>query len=113
MEISYEGIGQVCATMRAKGEIKVGNTCSADSNNSVAVSEEEQAITGVAAAVRGEYVSVIIRGIVTMPYTGTAPTVGYGSLAGDGNGGVKCSPDGIGYHVLEVNTSAHTVTFML
>lgn len=113
MNISYEGIDQVCITMRKKGEIKVGDACSAEGNNTVAISADEQLITGVAAAVRGEYVSVIIRGIVTLPYTGSAPGVGYCPLVGDGNGGVKYLLDGINYHVLEVNTSAHTVTFIL
>ena len=49
-----------------------------------------------------------------MPYTGTdAPAVGYAALAADGAGGVKVSTKGNNYLVLNVNTAAKTVSFML
>ena len=42
-----------------------------------------------------------------------APAVGYAALAADGAGGVKVSTKGNNYLVLNVNTAAKTVSFML
>ena len=42
-----------------------------------------------------------------------APAVGYAALASDGADGVNASTKGNNYLVLNVNTSAKTVSFML
>lgn len=113
MDISYEGIGQTCITLRRRPGVSVGCACTMDGANIVDVAGDEYTITGIATAVRGDYVSLMIHGIVTMPYTGSAPGIGYCPLCGDGTGKVKYSLEGINYHVLEVDQSAHTVTFIL
>ena len=69
---------------------------------------------GVSVNVNGGYAGVQLCGAVTLPYTGTeAPAVGYAALAADGAGGVKVSTKGNNYLVLNVNTAAKTVSFML
>lgn len=113
MAISYEGIGHLCVTMKKSGELRVGDTCSVYGNDAVMLAGNGKIVTGMIAAVNSNYVSVIIRGIVTVPYTGTAPTVGECALCADGNGNVKCSQEGKTYHVLSVSTSKKTVTFIL
>jgi hypothetical protein len=54
------------------------------------------------------------RGIITLPYTGTAPSVGYGDLVANGAGGVK---KGAGtnqmFWIFDVDTTNGTVTFDL
>lgn len=113
MAISYEGIGQVCVTLYKNNTVTVGCTCSMAGDNCVGVSEEDENFAGIAAAIRGKYVNMIISGVVTLPYTGTAPGVGYCALAGDGSGNVKYSTEGNIYRVLSVNMKDHTVTFIL
>ena len=54
-----------------------------------------------------------LAGVVTAPYTGTAPTVGYAKLSANGTGGVKASSTGREYLVLDIDPSANTVTFVL
>ena len=65
----------------------------------------------------GDVVSVQDDGFATLPYTSTAPTVGYVVLKADGSGGVAVdSSPSVGdmfYLVVSVDTSAATVTFDL
>lgn len=51
-------------------------------------------IVGVASGRRGEYVLVQLSGVCTMPYSGTAPTVGLRALVCDGSGGAKLGAAG-------------------
>ncbi len=113
MAISYEGIGQTCVTLRKKNTVTNGCVCAMAENNCVGISEEDENIIGIAAAVKGDYVSLIVSGIVTVPYSGTAPGVGICPLAGDGSGNVKYSTEGINYRVLSIDTKNRTVTFIL
>lgn len=61
----------------------------------------------------GDACSVALGGMVTAGYTGTAPTVGWSVLVGDGAGGVKTAETGREYLVVDVDTDAETVTFAL
>ena len=51
--------------------------------------------------------------MVTAGYTGGAPALGWSGLAADGAGGVKSSESGREFLVVDVDTSAQTVTFAL
>ena len=62
---------------------------------------------------RGDLVTVQYRGFVTLPYSGTAPSVGYGILAADGAGGVKGAQSGESYLIVNVDTTAKTVCVLL
>ncbi len=64
-----------------------------------------------------EYGVVKETGYVTLPYTGTAPQVGDDKeLVADGSGGVKIPGEeetGRKYRIVDVDTTAKTVTFRL
>ncbi|MBN2435589.1 MAG: hypothetical protein JXK07_10030 [Spirochaetes bacterium] len=88
-------------------------------NLTVALCDEEDNFRGVVVTIDhgNEVCAVKERGYVTLPYTGSAPSVGEAvELVANGDGGVKtpASPDtGKRYPVVDVDTEANTVTFKL
>ena len=49
----------------------------------------------------------------TVPAEGAAPALGWSGLSADGEGGVQADADGSTYLVVDVDTTAQTVTFVL
>ena len=114
MSISYEGYNNKQLTFKAGEAVTENIPVKLSSNDTVGVCSDGDEFAGVAAQVRNGLAAVQMSGAVTLPYTGdTAPTVGYVSLAADGEGGVTVPVSG-GKKVLaiSVNTTAHTVTFI-
>lgn len=114
MGISFEGIGQWAATF-ACGETDVGQVVKVSGNGEVAACADGDSFCGVVMFVArdGAACSVALGGMVRVPYTGTAPTVGWTGLAADGNGGVKALTTGRSYLVADVDTEGKTVAFAL
>lgn len=91
-----------------------GKLVKLSANNTVAVCTDGDLIFGVLEVVENEVATVQIAGVVTVPYTGTAPNVNYASLVASGTNTVKTdTANAIRYRVLEVNTSTTKVTFIL
>ena len=112
MNVSFEEIGALVVTVPAGtcGEntlCKIGIAGKADS----CVSSDR--FCGVAYGIRGQAAAVQIRGMITVPYSGTAPKPGFSKLCADGTGGVKVSEAGESYLTLAVDTAAKTVTINL
>ena len=49
----------------------------------------------------------------TVPAEGAAPALGWSGLSADGEGGVQADADGSTHLVVDVDTTAKTVTFVL
>lgn len=113
MAISYEGIGQVCVTMRKDDDVTAGMPINIFKNDCVSTADVEDSFVGVVAQVQDSYASVIVRGFVTVGYSGNNPNVGICQLLADGNGKVTCNAEGNTYLVTKVNTTDKTVTFLL
>ncbi len=113
MAISYEGIGQVCVTMRADQNVTAGMPINIFKSDCVSPADVEDSFVGVAAQVHDAYASVIVRGFVTVGYSGSSPNVGICQLLADGYGKVTCNAEGNAYLVTKVNTIDKTVTFLL
>ena len=111
--ISMQGIGAQCLTAKKGAAATAGYPCQFSANDTVADAEKNGSISGVVAGVRGDLVTVQYRGFVTLPYSGTAPSVGYGILAADGAGGVKGAQSGESYLIVNVDTTAKTVCVLL
>lgn len=111
MSVSFEGIGRWCATFLA-GELEQGSPVKVSANGTVAACSAGDAFCGVAVSERDGACAVQLGGFVTLPYSGTAPTVGYAALCADGTGGVK-SGGTASYLAVDVDTAAQTVTFLL
>jgi outer membrane scaffolding protein for murein synthesis (MipA/OmpV family) len=116
MKLSYDSIGQWCATFACSG-VAEGKIVKIGANATAAVCAAGDNFAGMAVSVShgGDACSVQLGGVVTASYTGdTAPTAGFCTLAADGSGGVKVAATGGRSHlVISADTTAKTVTFVL
>ncbi len=112
MSVSFEEIGYLAVTL-PEGTCQEDQVCKVGADGTAQTCAAGDRFCGVVKGLRGGFAGVQIHGIATVPYTGTAPTCGYGSLCADGIGGVKTASAGTTYLVLQVDTTAKTVTFQL
>ena len=114
MRVSFEGIGQWSATF-ACTDVQEGQVVKISGTGEVGKCADGEAFCGVVNTVGrdGEACGVVRVGMVTVPYTGSAPTLGWSGLAADGNGGVKADSAGAKVLVAAVDESAMNVTFVL
>lgn len=112
MAISFNSIGQVCVTCFNSG-VQIDQPCRISSNSAVATCVDGNAIEGVVVARLNNLATVAVRGFVTLPYSGAAPTVGFCPLAAAGSGKVKKADGARQYLVTSVDTAGKTVTFCL
>ena len=114
MNYSYEGIGQWCATF-AGSQAEEGQVVKLAAGKTVGPCAAGDGFCGVVQSVSrdGEACTVALGGMVTAGYTGTAPELGWSILVGDGSGGVKTAATGRSYLVVDVDSTAKTVTFAL
>lgn len=114
MSYCFEGVGQWAATFGADG-VEEGTVVKPAKNGGVTACAADEAFCGVAIYVGrdAKACSVQLGGMTTTAFSGTAPTVGRGILAADGNGGVKTATSGEKYWIVAVDTDAGTVTFKL
>lgn len=112
MSISYQEIGAWCATFAAD-EVEEGHVVKVSGNAKVSECSSGDAFCGVVSALDDDACSVQLGGMVSVAYSGTAPSAGFAILVADGNGGVKSAESGTVYLVSEVNTTAGTLTIKL
>ena len=113
MYYSYEQIGTVCATFSCTPEVKVGQVCHMFGNNCVCMADVDSDFDGVIVGRRELCAAVVVRGFVTVPYTGVPPFVGNTRLRADGTGSVHVANEGKSYLVVNVDTDNQTVTFLM
>ncbi len=111
--ISMQGIGEQCLSAKKGASGTAGYPCKFSANDTVVNAASADGFCGVISGVHGTLVTVQYAGFVTLPYTGTAPTVGYSILVANGGGGVKTASSGKSYLVTKVNSTAGTVTVLL
>lgn len=118
MKLSYEGIGQWAATF-ACDDLAEGELVKISGNGTVAACGTGDDFCGMVLSVSrgGDACAVALGGMVTAGYTvpaeGAAPALGWSGLSADGEGGVQADADGSTYLVVDVDTTAKTVTFVL
>lgn len=113
MSVSVNGFNENVLTFKAEASAKVNAPVKVSKNDTVAACTAGNAICGVVVNTNAGYAGVQLSGFVTLPYTSTAPTLGFTSLCADGTGGVKVGDAGKKYLVTNVNTEKLTVSFML
>jgi hypothetical protein len=111
MSVSFGGFNMNTATFKTTEEITAGTPVKMTESATVAPCADGEEFIGFAVNCDGKYASVQLSGAVTVPYTSTAPEVGYTDLAA-AEGGVK-SGAGREYLVLAVDENAATVTFLM
>lgn len=113
MAISFHSLAQDCVTFRSTAAVTENTVCKVSANGTVNTCSAGEAFCGVAADSKNEQAAVIVRGFVTLPYTGSNPTLGYCTLCANGSGGVKTAEGAREYLVVQVDTAAKTVSFLL
>ncbi len=113
MSVSYEGFNMNALTFHCSSKINKGMAVKINKSDSVVPCADGDVFHGFAVEGDDKYVSVQLKGIVTVPYTGTAPTAGLNKLGANSNGGVKVSTNGSEFLVVSVDETAKTVTFLM
>jgi len=114
MEISFEGIGQVAATFAVQDNVEVGMAVAMTGDGTVGLGKAGDAPCGVVLSTKNGMAAVQVSGMACVGYSGTAPTVGWGMIAGDGTGKIKtATANGVTCLVVSVNTADSTAVIKL
>ena len=113
MTYSYEQIGNICISLDCTSDVQVGQVCQMYTSDCVCKAGADRIFDGVVASKKDSRAGVVVHGFVTVPFTGTAPSVGYRGLLSDGQGGVYSDEEGKNYLIVSVDTANKTVTFLL
>ena len=117
MSISYQGIGEWCATFKRGADVSEDTVVKTGAENTAEKCGAEDAFCGVVRSVArdGKACSVQLGGIVRLRYSGdTAPAAGYSKLTADGTGGVSVNAaKGREYLILNVDSMEKTVDIKL
>lgn len=114
MNLSYESVGQQAVTFAAQSGVNAGTVCTVSANDTVGKPAVGDSFCGYVLDVAKDGAAcVALHGYVQLPYTGTAPALGWSGLCADGSGGVKADDSAKSYLVIHVNTADSTVGFFL
>ena len=114
MKISFEGIGQVAATFMVEGDIQPGMAVALTADSTVGLGKAGDAPCGKVLSVKNGMAAVQIDGMAQVGYSGTAPAIGWGTIAGDGTGKIKTvTTGGKTCMIVSVNTADGTAVIKL
>ena len=113
MTIASKGFAQQVLTMQSASAIAAGSPVKLTDNYTVAAAAADDAFCGVVLSCRDNLCAVQLKGSVTLPYSGTAPTVGVATLAAAADNKVKSAESGTTVLILAVDTTASTLTCIL
>jgi len=114
MKVSFEGIGDQVVSFAAAAGTTAGVFVKVSANGTVAACAAEDNFIGYCINVDGGFAEVMTHGYISCSYTGdTAPTLGFCKLVADTAGKVTADSDGREFLVLELNTTAKTVGFIM
>ncbi len=108
-----DGYGRKEVTLKALYNVSKGVTVSASADYTVKKAEDGEKFMGVCTHADNYAASVLLKGFVKVPYSGTAPSYGYNKLSADGNGGVKTDTDGREILVICVDTESSVCGIIL
>jgi hypothetical protein len=109
MEVSFNGYGENAVTFEAQDDVTAGAPVKMAGNGTVGACASGDDFCGVALNVRGGYAAVQLCGYVRLPYSGTAPAVGWQALSAAGDGAVQVAANG-SRTMLVVDTDETTKT---
>ena len=113
MKVSFEGVGeQVLSFNKASGVTK-GALVKMSANSTVKACDAGDRFMGVCVASGDAFAEIKTAGYVELGYSGTAPAVGYATLAADAGKVKAVTPGGAQYLVIKVDAAAGTVGFIM
>jgi len=110
--ITFDSIHETFMTFSADDGLEAGMVCKITDNCAVGPCQSGDSFCGVARSARLGMAGIVLSGYVTLPFSGTAPTLGYCALCADGTGAVKVGGDRQ-YLVAHVDKNAQTVGLFL
>lgn len=114
MAISFNAIGEAHVSFSAAESAEAGKVCKLTANGTVGACAAGESFCGVVTDVRAGVAAVKMAGYTELPYSGTAPSVGYQTLAADSAGGVKTvTTGGRSLLVVQVDSANSTVGVFL
>ncbi len=113
MSVGFYGTQETVLSFEEGTQVTTGYPVGMSGNNQVADAADGVVPVGVALHVRRGIAAVQVRGYMELPYSGTAPALGWVNLAANGQGGVKTLAAGKSCLVVNVDTAAKTVGFYL
>lgn len=114
MTISLNGFGTGYVTLKAADGLTAGVMAKLSANHTAAPAADGENFIGLVLSVRDGLALCQLSGICTVPYTGSAPAVGFATLCADAAGGVKtASSGGRSLLVTAVDSSAMTAEILL
>lgn len=116
--IDYDGIGQnTTATFKhttLTKDVHEGRPVKLTANDTVGLAADGDPVMGFIKSIEKDACTVALNGMFEVPYTGTAPALGFSRLACDASGGVKVGLSTDRFHlVVRVDTAASKVTFFM
>ncbi len=112
MAVSFGGFNENTATFKVSGEIENGMPVKMSESGTVTACADGDAFCGICVNGDEAYAAIQLGGAVKMTYSGTDPVCGYAKLAASADG-VQANDGGREYLVVEVDTTAKTVTFLM
>ena len=114
MSVSFDGVGQVCATFLGAG-IQEGQAVKVSGRGAAAPCGDGESFCGAAVCCRDDACTVQVGGFVTVGYSGDMPEPGTASLCANGEGGVRAAGESAGRAclVVDADAAAKTVTILL
>ena len=102
MKTSLKGFNEACVTFI--GTTEAGRAVKLTANNEIAPCGNGDDFIGFCISSKDNISCVQLGGFIKVPYSGSAPKVGFNRLSADANGGVKLSENGREHLVTEVDT---------
>ncbi|HHV31045.1 hypothetical protein [Caproiciproducens sp. LBM24188] len=113
MELSYNGFGESTATFAVTDGVTAEMPVKMTANGTVGACAAGDKFCGVALNTRGGYAAVQLSGYVRLPYTGTAPAIGYGNFSAAGENAIQIDAAGRELLVLDVDETGKTCGVIL
>lgn len=110
--ISNQGFCEEFITLYANEE-NIEKPVFVSADNTCALATDGTKFVGVLKNCRNGIGSVQVKGYISLPYSGNAPTFGETSLSADGLGGVKTDVGGKNVIVVSVDTVNKSVAFII
>ena len=111
--MNYNQIGDVTATFRINGTVKVGDLVTMAENSTVKAATADAQVIGVCVSKNGDYAGVQIRGGVTVACSDSTLTVGYHPLKAAADNKIALGTAGAEHLVVAVDTTAQTAMVIL
>lgn len=113
MSVSFGGTAEVVLSFEAGTTLTAGYPVALSGNKKVSNAADGAVPMGIALHERCGVAAVQLKGYVELPYSGTAPALGWSVLVSNGAGGVKTASAGLSCLVINVDTAAKTVGLYL